>query len=91
MFDKDGKLDERSQRILSEQTIPPRYGQSPGMQALSVMPEMTATELVAAEKALFAEFAAKKASEPDPLEPVIDRMLDILKEHGHLNERVNGS
>ncbi len=34
MFDKDGKLDERSQRILSEQTIPPRYGLSPVMQAL---------------------------------------------------------
>lgn len=34
MFDKDGKLDERSQRILSEQTIPPRYGRSPGMDCL---------------------------------------------------------
>lgn len=30
MFDKDGKLDKRSRRILSEQTIPPRYGKSPG-------------------------------------------------------------
>lgn len=34
MFDKDGKLDERSQRILSEQTIPPLYGRSPATGAL---------------------------------------------------------
>lgn len=48
----------------------------------NTMPEMTATELVAAEKAYFAEWAAKQSSKPDQLEPVFDRMLEILKEHG---------
>jgi len=35
MFNSDGTLDKRSQRILSKQTIPPRYGRSPGMDALA--------------------------------------------------------
>ncbi len=42
MFEiKDGKLilDERSRRILGQQTIPPRYGMiSPAMTALGVKP-----------------------------------------------------
>lgn len=62
-----------------------------GSAMMSVMPEMTATELVAAEKALIARHLAEQANKPDPLEPVFDRMLDILKEHGYLNDRVNGS
>jgi hypothetical protein len=36
MFDKHGKLDARSQRILREQMIPPRFGSSPGMDAITV-------------------------------------------------------
>lgn len=79
MFDKDGKLDERSRRILGEQTIPPRYGLSP---AMTEGPNMTAAEIVEAEKAYFAKKAAERATRPDPLEPVIDRMLEICKEHG---------
>lgn len=43
---------------------------------------MTATEVRAAEKSWAAEQSAKRASQPDPLEPVFDRMLDILKENG---------
>ena len=33
MFNPDGSFDERTERIIREQTIPPRYGRSPGMDA----------------------------------------------------------
>lgn len=72
MFDKDGKLDERTQRILSEQTVPPRYGLSPVM---SAGPPMTATEVVAAEKAFF----AKRLRLTDQLvSPVFDEMIKMM-------------
>lgn len=49
MFDNNGKLDARSQRILSEQTIPPRYGYSPGMMTAEQMADQFSRNQLIAE------------------------------------------
>jgi hypothetical protein len=42
MFNPDGSFDDRTQRILREQTMPPQYGRSPAMDA---MPAFTLEDL----------------------------------------------
>ena len=49
-------------------------------------PNMTATEVAEAEKAFLAEMRAERANraeQPDPLAPLINRILELCKDADH--------